>query len=70
MLDQPYFKENNEIKATDLSKQQAQDADPKALQQFNFTGNLERAGDTKLLFIPEEVEEIILEFLQGTVKAL
>ena len=28
--------------AIDLSKQQALDADPKTIQQMNFTGNLER----------------------------
>ena len=28
--------------ATDLRKQQALDADSKAIQQFNFTGNLAR----------------------------
>ena len=28
--------------AIDLSKQQALDADPKAIQQINFTGNLDR----------------------------
>ena len=28
--------------AIDLSKQQALDADPKAIQQGNFAGNLER----------------------------
>ena len=27
--------------AVDLSKQQALDADPKAIQQINFTGNLD-----------------------------
>ena len=27
--------------AIDLSKQQALDADPKAIQQINFTGNLD-----------------------------
>ena len=27
--------------AIDLNKQQALDADPKAIQQINFTGNLE-----------------------------
>ena len=27
--------------ATDLSKQQALDADPKAIQQINFTGNVD-----------------------------
>ena len=30
----------NYIIATDLSKQQALDADPKVIQQINFTGNL------------------------------
>ena len=31
----------------DLSEQQALDADPKAMQQINFTGNLDReAGGT------------------------
>ena len=28
--------------AIDLSKQKALDADPKAIQQINFTGNLEQ----------------------------
>ena len=42
--------------ATDLSKQQALDANPKALQQINFTGNLasERNADTKMFFINEK----------------
>ena len=31
----------------DISKQQALDGDPKAIQQINFTANLDRAGDTK-----------------------
>ena len=30
---------------TDLSKQQARDADPKAIQQINFTRNLAREGN-------------------------
>ena len=30
--------------AIDLSKQQALDADPTAIQQTNFTANLDRAG--------------------------
>ena len=36
--------------AIDLSKQQALDADPKAIQQINFTANLDRAGNTRLYF--------------------
>ena len=51
-----------------LRKQQALDADPKAIQQIDFTGNLDRAGITKIYFIVEEAKEIILEFSQGTVK--
>ena len=40
--------------AIDLSKQQALDADPTAIQQINFTANLDRAGDTRIYFISEE----------------
>ena len=34
--------------AIGLSKQQALDADPRAIQQINFTANLDRAGNTKI----------------------
>ena len=37
-----YFKNYYKIIAADLSKQQELDADPKAIQQINFTGNLDR----------------------------
>ena len=56
--------------AVDLSKQQGLDADPRANQQINFTANLDRAGDTRIYFILEEVKETILNFSQGTVKVL
>ena len=56
--------------AVDLSKQQALDADPRAIQQINFTANLDRAGNTRVYFILEEVKETILHFSQGTVKVL
>ena len=32
----------------DLSKQQALDADPRAIQQINFTENLDRAKNTTI----------------------
>ena len=51
----------------DLSKQQALDADPRAIQQINFTANLVRAN-TRIYFILEEAKETIFEFSQGTVK--
>ena len=41
--------------AIDLSKQQALDADPKAMQQINFTGNLEQEATT-FFFIDEAKE--------------
>ena len=56
--------------AIDSSKEQALDDDPKAIQQIDFTGNLDRAGNTRIFFILEEVKETILNFSQGTVKFL
>ena len=54
--------------AIDSSKQQALDADPKAIQQINFTANLDRVGNTRIYFILEEAKETILDFSKGTVK--
>ena len=56
--------------ATDFSKQQALDADPRTIQQINFTGNLERDNGAIIFFIIEGVKETILDFSQGTVKIL
>ena len=70
LLDYPYFKDTYKMIAVDLSKQQALDADHRAIQQINFTANLDRAGNTRVYFILEEAKETILDFLQGTVKVL
>ena len=56
--------------AIDLSKQKALYADPKAIQQINFIGNLDRAGNTPMFFIIEEVKETIIDFSQGTARVL
>ena len=56
--------------AIDLSKQQALDAHPKAIQQISFTANLDRAGNTIIYFILEETKKTISEFSQRTVKVL
>ena len=56
--------------AIDLSKQPTLDADPRAIQQINFTANLDRAGNTRIYFILEEAKETVLNFAQGTVKVL
>ena len=70
LLDYCYFKENYKMIAVDLSKQQALDADPRAIQQINFTANLDRAGITTIFFIVEQTKETIFKFSQGTVKVL
>ena len=46
LLDYPYFKGNYKMIAIDLSRQNKLDADPRAIQQINFTANLYRAGNT------------------------
>ena len=52
----------------DLSKQKGLDADPRAIQQINFTANLDKDGNTTMLFIIEEAKETVLDFSQGTIK--
>ena len=56
--------------AIDFSKQEVLDADPRTIQQINFTTNLARAGNTTMFFITEEAKETVFEFLQWTVKFL
>ena len=57
LLDYSYFKENYRIILIDLSKQQVLDVDPRAIQQINFTANLDRAGDPTMFLIIEEAKE-------------
>ena len=45
--------------AVGSSKEQALDANPKAINQINFTANLDRAGNTRFYFILEEVKETV-----------
>ena len=70
LLDDPYFKKNYKMIEIDLSKPPALDADPRAIQQINFTVNLDRARNTTISFIIEEAKETVLDFSQGTVKVL
>ena len=69
-LDYSYFNNHYKMIAIDLSKQQVFDAHPRAIQQINFTANLDRAGNTTMFFITEKAKEIVLGFSQGTVKVL
>ena len=57
-----YFKNDYKMIAVDLSKQQALDANPKAIQQTDFTANLDRDGNTRFYFILEEAKKLFLNF--------
>ena len=46
----------------DLSKQQTLSADLKAIQQINFTANIDRAEQTTMYFIIEETKETCFRF--------
>ena len=67
LLYYPYFK-TYKLNAIDLSKQQKLHADPKAIQQINFTKNLLRAEGATMFFITEESKEAVLDFSKETVK--
>ena len=57
LLDCTYFKKYYKLITIDLSKQQKLDADPKAIQQINFIGNRDRAGNTQMFFIIKEAKK-------------
>ena len=59
LLDYTYFKDYYKLIAIALSKQQVLDADPRSIQEIKFSGNLYRAGNTRLFFILEESKENI-----------
>ena len=54
----------------DLTKQQALDADPRAIQQISFRANSDRVRNARIYFILEEAKETVIDFSQGTVKVL
>ena len=56
--------------AIDLSKTQALDADPKAIQQINVTSSKDQAGQTAMYFIIEKAKKTVLNFSQRTVRML
>ena len=48
--------------AIDLSKQQALDADPGAIQQINFTANLNTAGNKRIYSFLKKQKKLFLNF--------
>ena len=70
LLNYQYIKDYYKMTGVNLSKQQALDTDTRAIQQINFTANLDRAVNARIYFILEEAKETMLDFSQGTVKVL
>ena len=68
LLDYNYFNNHYKMIAINLSKQQALDANPKAIQPINFTENLKRDNGATMFFIIKEAKETVLDFLWGTVR--
>ena len=54
--------------AIDLNKQQILEADPRVIQQINFTAN--RTRGATMFSIIKEGKETVLDFSQGTMKVL
>ena len=57
-----FQKHKNKLVEINLSKQQALDADRKAIQKISFTKNLNHAAQIYKIFIPNELKEIVLKF--------
>ena len=56
--------------AIDLRKQRVLGTNPRAIEQINFTENLDQAENTAILFIIKEAKKTIPDFSQGTVRVL
>ena len=70
MLDYSNFKENYNMITIDLTEQQSLNSDPRAIQQINFTVNVDRVGNTTMFFIIAKAKETVVELLQRTIKIL
>ena len=77
MLDYDYIKSHYRLIAVDLSRQKKLDADPKAIQQKEFLGQLKHPNSEIVynesmfvLKILEKIKEMRLNFSQESVTAL
>ena len=68
LLEYTYFKNYCKMIAIDLSKRQALDADPKAIQQINFTANLDRDGNQDFISFLRKQKKLSLNFHKELLK--
>ena len=64
----PISKKHCKLIAVDLCKQKKLNAESKAIQQINFTGDLDRAEGSTMFLIIEKAKETVLDFSKVTVK--
>ena len=62
LLDYVYSKKYYKMITIDLSKQQVLDADPKTIQQINFTENLDRDRNTRFISFLKKQKKLFLNF--------
>ena len=78
LLDYDYIKNHYRLIAIDLSRQKELDADPKAIQEIEFVGQLKNEDGINtdgtqsifILTILEKIKETRLKFSQGSVTVL
>ena len=63
-LDYPHFNEDFNMIPIGLNKLQPFNSHWKAIQKINLIGNKKSVGNTTILFVSEEVKQIILFFLR------
>ena len=62
LLDYPYFIEKYKMIAIDLSRQYKLDAGPRAIQQINFTANLDKAGNKQYSLLLKKQKKLLSNF--------
>ena len=67
-LDYAYFDNNYELIATDRSKQKALDANPRAIHQIVFTGEVKTKS--VIYYVIKQSKETKLEFYKRTSRVL
>ena len=65
LLDSAYFKENYKMIAIDVSRQQELDVEPRAIQQINFTANLDREGNRQYSLLLKKRKKLSSNFHRG-----
>ena len=68
MLDYAYFDKNYKLIAVDLSELKALDADPRAIQQIVFNGEVK--AKSLIYYILEQTKETVLKFYKGRANVL